>query len=284
MDILSWFSNRPRLTAFLIFISIFMVIPPYVERANTFMNMSIVAMKALSAAVIYQFVVLIWPSLLLHIPVYYFLYKIVKGDLTIVKYFMIYTGLLYLFIAFGQGIAYIGEYGLVIITNNLIVISIIGLMWFRDYGRYVSSSIDRSVLKLVPLALFAYIAPIGRTGYTSPPWWGLWMNAFKGNLLSAIQAFTMDIIAGYGSVAYCLFTPLALVIALSTRSAGPLTVRLMAITGLTFAVLIWISAGYAMVSTQLGSWRFFEILWNAILHIPLFTICGYAFVKKYTVS
>ena len=282
MNILSWISNRPRLTAFLIFISIFIIIPPYIEKSSISTNVNMIVMKALSAAVIYQFVVLIWPSLLLHIPVYYFLYKIIKGDLNVVKYFMVYTGFLYLFIAFGQGIAYVDEYGLVVITNNLIIVSIIGLLWLRDYRRYIPSSIDRKVLKLASLALFAYIAPLGRTGYASPPWWSLWIHAFKGNLLSAVEAFTMDLIAGYGAVAYCLFTPLALVIALSAKSAGPLTIRLTAITGLTFAVLIWLSTGYTIMTTQLEFWRFSEILWNAILHIPLFTICGYAFIKKYT--
>ena len=281
MNTLSWFTDRSRTTAFLIFILIFMFLPPYAEKTGFSMNTGVIIMNALSAAFIYQFVVLAWPSLLFHIPVYYFLYKLIKNDLSMIKYFMLYTGFLYLLIAFGQGTAYLDEYGLIIITNNLIIILIIGLLWLRDYIKYSPSTIDRRMLRLLPLALFAYIAPSGKTGYTVPPWWGLWINAFKGNILSGLVAFIMDLIAGYGAVAYCLFTPLALVITLSTKAVSPLTMRLTALTGLIFAVLIWIFSGYTIMSTQLEIWKVFGILWNMFLHIPLLVICGYAFIKKY---
>ena len=275
-------SRRPRVAAFLVWLVCFFTLPPYVESGGAEVGEAI--FSALSSSVIYEIVEELWPSLILHITLYLLLYLTVKRPEIYGRYFMIYAGVLYAGIAVGQGIAFTERFGLVIITSNVLLILLISVLWLRDGFRYKFEHVESGVLKLAPLALFGFIAPFSRTVNAVSPWFYMWKTAFKCSWYIVLPALALDALAGFGVAAYCLFTPISLTLMGYVKALKPLTLRLTSITGLSFVVIIWATTVLTLINSQATSfWTLFDIIWNAILHLPLLIICGYFFFTPYRV-
>ncbi len=261
---LKWLVGRHRLLAFLVF-GVSLVVPPYTEKLGWVVSERVpeVVLLVLRSALIKHLVFAVWPSLALHVLAYWLLYRLAKAGS---RGFVAFSGLLYLAIAVGQGSA-VTEYGFSILASNVILILAIGVLWLRDYRDKVSLE-GRGPAWLLPLTLFAFIAPMPLPGST--PWAWMWKST-EASPITALSALAMDALAGHGVVAYCLFTPLALYSAAKTGALRPLTIRLTSLPGIFYALVVIASAA---ATPDFGS------VWSAALHIPLLVTNTYYFLAR----
>ncbi len=105
----------------------------------------------------------------------------------------------------------------------------------------------------------------------------MWENAPRQPLL-VIPALVMDALAGYGAVAFCFFTPLALTLAVRSGALRPITVKVTAMPGIAFSTMIIVSA-VANVLSGVPEGRALTLIWNALLHVPLLVTGAYYFKK-----
>ena len=259
--------RRHRLLIFLICFSSFMM-PIYLQELGWSHGNYEIVRLILSSAIIYQLVKMVWPSLIIHILAYWLVYRLIK---TGSREFIAFSGLLYLAIAFGQGTAFT-KYGLSLLTSNIALMSAVGLLWLRDFREKVGLK-GKGPAWFLPFGLFAFAAPMA--GPT--PWAWIWESA-RANPLLALPAFTLDALAGFGAVAYCLFTPLALSSAARAGAIRPLTMRMTSMLGILYSTIIitFFIAGALVGSIPAG--EFFKSLWNSVLHIPLLITCAYYFL------
>ena len=260
---------KVRLTAFLIWFLAFMF-PLYVQGEGFTYSYKLVY-EVLGSALIYQFVQLVLPSLAMHLIALYLAYKALRGE---VRPFLAYASIAYLMIAVGQSTALI-EGRLVMILSNTVLILLAGLLWLRDYLRPVSY--EKSGPKwFLPLSLLAFLAPL--TSAIEPtPWTWMWEKATSQPLF-VIPALIMDALVGYGAVAFCFFTPLALTLAGRNGALRPITVKMTAMPGIAFSTIIIVNA-VANVLSGVPEGRAFALLWNALLHVPLLVTSVYYFKK-----
>lgn len=170
-----------------------------------------------------------------------------------------YFGFLLLFIAFSNHIATTENYGLVIITGNLVPIFIVGLFWMLEVSKpkneYVFRRLPAWRYWVVPLVVLAFWSPINPD--LSPDF---------NPLLLLTSSF---------GVMYCPTTPL--IVALLTLiypKVNTLLLRVTSFVGLFIGIFnimsYFLMPGYT--------------LWNLILHIPLVTICAYGLLIANTVK
>lgn len=161
-----------------------------------------------------------------------------------------YFGILFLFVAFGNHIAMTENYGLVVITGNLVMILIVGLCWmwevFRPRNEYIFQRLHVWRYWVLPFAILAFWFPI---------------NTDLSPNLSPLLLLT----SSFG-VMFCPTTPV--VIAILTLIYPRVNMYLLRITsfvglliGLFNAMSLFIMPGYT--------------LWNLVLHTPLIFISAY---------
>jgi hypothetical protein len=161
-----------------------------------------------------------------------------------------YFSFLLLFIAFSNHIATTENYGLVIITGNLVPIFIVGLLWmlevFKPKNEYVFRTLPTWRYWVVPLVVLAFWSPINPD-----------LSPNLNPLLLLTSSF---------GVMYCPTIPfiIALLTLIYPKVNTPL-LRLTSFIGLFIGIFnimsYFLMPGYT--------------LWNLILHIPLITICAY---------
>ncbi len=263
--------RRARTVAFLLWFLAFMS-PVYVQGRGLVYDQRVV-WEVLSSSLIYGFVALVWPSLILHISVYALLALSLR-DRRYVRYFLVLAGLEYLLIGVGQSISMVGG-RIEALISNLLLILIVGSLWILDAVTPVEYE-GRGSRWFLPLALFAFISPMGATSSSVPPWYWMWRRAPSQPLL-IIPALLADALAGFGTVAYCLFTPLALTIVGREGALRPLTLRLTSLLGVVFSSIIVGSAVLGMLIGTIPTTEQQGVIWNAVLHVPLLVICSYYF-------
>ncbi len=265
---------RPRLLSILLWFSAFMS-PLYVQGTGFVYDYNLVH-RIMSSSMIYGFVTVIWPSLIMHLATYVLVLLSLRNP-RYVRYFLAYAGASYILIGLGQSTSFI-DGKLASMISNLILVVFIGLLWIRDALSPVEFK-GRGTAWFLPLALFAFISPMA-TARQAPPWSWMWESAGKQPLL-AVPALIADSLAGFGPVAYCFFTPLALTVAGRAGALRPMTLRLTSLLGMAFSSIIWafsiagISGGWIPPSER------FSAMWNAVLHLPLLVICTYYFVVSW---
>ena len=162
----------------------------------------------------------------------------------------LFFGIMLLFAGITQHIAYTEEYGLTIITSNLMMISIVGLFWLLEVYKPQN---DYSIGKLplwrywvVPFGFLAYWFPVDTTG---------------GPNFSLLT-----LVMGPYGVAFCPTTPV--IVALLTLAYPNVNERLLTITSLGGLII--------------GIWNMLSIflmpgytLWLLFLHIPLVVVPTY---------
>ncbi len=161
-----------------------------------------------------------------------------------------FFGILFLFFAFGNHIAITENYGLVVLTGNLVPILIVGLFWmwevYKPLNAYVFQRLPAWRYWVLPFVFLAFWSPINAE--LSPDF---------NPLLLLTSSF---------GVMYCPTTPL--IIAVLTLIYPRVNIFLLRITsfvglliGLFNAMSFFMMPGYT--------------LWNLILHTPLIFISAY---------
>ena len=192
----------------------------------------------------------LWLSPLIHITTLVLLAALYLYGYGIGRFADAYFGVLFLFVAFGNHIAMTENYGLVVITGNLVMILIVGLCWmwevFRPRNEYVFQRLPVWRYWVLPFAILAFWFPT---------------NTDLSPNLSPLLLLT----SSFG-VMFCPTAPV--VIAILTLIYPRVNLYLLRITsfvglliGLFNAMSFFMMPGYT--------------LWNLILHTPLISISAY---------
>lgn len=195
-------------------------------------------------------VAFLWLSPIVHVLTVMLLVALYWRGPTVGRAVSAFFGVLYVFIAFSNHIAITENYGLVVITGNLIPILIVGLFWLwealRPRNKYVFERLSLWRYWVLPFAFLAFWFPID--AQLSPDF---------SPLLFLTSSF---------GVLYCPTTPV--VVALLTLIYPRVNMYLLRNTsfvgfliGLFNVMSFLIMPGYT--------------LWNLILHTPLIFISTY---------
>ncbi|MDH5438159.1 MAG: hypothetical protein OEX76_04580 [Candidatus Bathyarchaeota archaeon] len=192
----------------------------------------------------------LWLSPVIHVATIILLIALYRYGPKMGRVVDAYFGILFLFFAFSNHIAMTENYGLVVITGNLVPVFIVGLFWmwevFKPRNEYVFQRLQVWRYWVVPFAILAFWSPI---------------NADLSPNFSPLLLLT----SSFG-VMFCPTTPV--VIAILTLIYPSVNMHLLRVTsfvgaliGLFNAMSLFIMPGYT--------------LWNLILHTPLIFISLY---------
>ena len=194
-----------------------------------------------------------WLSPGIHISTIILLIALYRYGQKVSRSFDAYFAILFVFIAFSNNIAITENYGLAVITGNLVPMLTVGLFWiwevFRSRNEYIFHSLPAWRYWVVPFAILAFWFPTSSD--LSPD--------FSPLLL---------ITSSFG-VMFCPTTPVA--IALLTLIYPKVNVYVLSVTsfvgfliGLFNTISLFIMPGYT--------------LWSLILHTPLIFISIYGLI------
>lgn len=231
---------------------LFFIIPPYASRGYYEQGGAMdLAAQALSNPLIYTFPALM--PIAKAIPVVLIAGVMVFGN-RMRRLFSGYAALLHIGLALFQTMAVTDTYGFVLISGNLVLILLVGLIWLWEFvvGRNDFSPLKRPLWRwwVAPAAGLALLAPIDPTT----------MSADFG---------TMRMLTNESGLTYCMMTPVILaVLVLFHPNINPPLLRVSSFVGIIFAAMnlfLW------FVAIPSG-W------WMGVLHIPLLAVSVYGFV------
>ena len=192
----------------------------------------------------------LWLSPIIHVIIVVLLVGLYRYGSSIGRVANALFGILFLFFAFGNHIAVTENYGLVVLTGNLVPIFIVGLFWmwevYRPRNEYVFERLPTWRYWVLPFVILAFWSPI---------------NAELGPDFNPLLLLT----SSFG-VMYCPTTPF--IIAILTLIYPKVNMYVLRITsfvglliGLFNAMSFFIMPGYT--------------LWILLLHTPLIFISIY---------
>ena len=192
----------------------------------------------------------LWLSPAIHVATVVLIISIFRYGRRLGEITNAYFGILFLFVAFGNHIAMTENYGLVVITGNVVQIAAVGLFWFWDIlesrNEYVFTRLPMWRYWVVPLALLAFWSPV---------------NADLSPNLDPMLFLT----SSFG-VMFCPTTPVAIaILTLIYPRVNKYVLGVTSFVGLLIgafnAVSLFIMPGYS--------------LWNFVMHIPLISLSLY---------
>jgi len=263
MDVESLSRIMDRLTSnrrfyVLLYVLGFLILQPYASKGYSWPEMWNVIKEVVAYnAIIYRLVDLAWPSALLHVLALALITAVVIWGEKAAKIFNIYTFIVYLMIAVGQGVGISERYGLIILTGNVILTLLVAFSWGWEClvgrNKFRRRFFTPKHLWLVPLAAWAY---------WSPP-----------------ELFKLDplyLLIGYFGVSYCFTTPVILTLMiLYYPDVNKPVMRLTAFLGLIFGLYNVVPP---LIYLALGTY-IMEAIWRGtILHLPLLITSAYALV------
>ena len=263
MDVESLSRIMDRLTSnrrfyVLLYVLGFLILQPYASKGYSWPEMWNVIKEVVAYnAIIYRLVDLAWPSALLHVLALALITAVVIWGEKAAKIFNIYTFIVYLMIAVGQGVGISERYGLIILTGNVILTLLVAFSWGWEClvgrNKFRRRFFTPKHLWLVPLAAWAY---------WSPP-----------------EPFKLDplyLLIGYFGVSYCFTTPVILTLMiLYYPDVNKPVMRLTAFLGLIFGLYNVVPP---LIYLALGTY-ITEAIWRGtILHLPLLITNAYALV------
>lgn len=192
----------------------------------------------------------LWLSPIIHVTSVILLVGLYRYGSRIGRVADTFFGTLFLFFAFGNHIAVTENYGVVVLTGNLVPIFIVGLLWmwevYRPRNEYVFQRLPTWRYWVLPFVILAFWSP---------------MNAELSPDFNPLLLLT----SSFG-VMYCPTTPF--IVAILTLIYPKVNTHVLRITsfvglliGLFNATSFFIMPGYT--------------LWNLILHTPLIFISIY---------
>lgn len=192
----------------------------------------------------------LWLSPIIHVVTVVLLVGLCRYGSRIGRVADAFFAILFLFFAFGNHIAVTENYGVVVLTGNVVPVFIVGLFWmweaYRPRNEYVFARLPAWRYWVLPLVFLAFWSPIGGE-----------LNPDFNPLLLLTSSF---------GVMFCPTTPL--IIALLTLIYPRVNMYVLRITsfvgllvGVFNATSFFIMPGYT--------------LWNLVLHIPLIFISAY---------
>lgn len=166
-----------------------------------------------------------------------------------------YFALVYVWLSLAPNIQRMEEYGLVILTGNLVTVGIVAVLWMVDVvqarNEWSLKSVSLWRYWVVPVAAFAFFFPAGPSGEPS--------------------VAVKSLLYGYG-IQYCPTTPavLALLTLIYPKVNRPL-----------FVVLGIVGLIYGLLNISAPFWMPGYTLWIAFLHIPLLAISLYGLILAF---
>lgn len=177
------------------------------------------------------------------------------------RIFSIYVGVSYVLFAFLQSIAFTEEFGLVILTADVLMFLLVAMTWFWEAlaqeNNLETSHFDISRAWVVPLSILAFWYPI--------------------DLVTMMPDFNpLYFVTNMAGLVFCMMTPVYLgVLILFYPNVNIATFRVTSIIGIAIAIPN-IFVNFIMFPSLL--------LWQGILHIPLTVISVYAFILSFRSS
>ena len=196
-----------------------------------------------------------WLAPVFHLVTIVFVILLWKFNQKIFRYFYAYLAVNFVFMALAQNITFNEKFGFVVISNNLLHILIIAILWvpaiFRHENDFMPSALEKWRFWAVPLAILAFWAPMDALGQP---------NFSPTLLLTSL----------YG-LAFCFTAPvLIFILTLYYPNVYKPAYSFLCIVGAYIGMLNLIGpltiTGYPV--------------WVAFLHIPLFAISIYGLALK----
>jgi len=201
----------------------------------------------------------LWLSPIIHVLTLILLVSLYRYGSRVGRITSAFFGSLLLFMAFGNHIAVTENYGLVVITGNLVSISIVAMFWFWEASRprneYIFHKLPAWRYWVLPFVFLAFWSPINAE-----------LNPDLNPLLLLTSSF---------GVMFCPTTPL--IIAILTLIYPKVNAYVLKATsfigfviGLLNAMSFLLMEGYT--------------LWNLMLHRPLIFISAYGLLIPFVVK
>lgn len=229
------------------------IVPPVATRGYEPSQTGQVVMYVLSHSLFAAGALSSWYPVFKAVPIALVFALVVLGN-RFGRAFAIYGGITYLLFAFLQGIAITDEYGVGIVTGNVVLMLLVAFLWFWEgwAGRNDFTPQRRSLLRywVVPLALLAFWYPVN-------------LETMKPDFNPAY------LVTNPAGLAFCTMTPLYLsVLTLYYPRVNIATLRVTSLTGMII--------GFWNIIVNFGM-RPDVLWWNGVLHLPLVLISIYAF-------
>jgi len=192
----------------------------------------------------------LWLSPIIHVIIVVLLVGLYRYGSSVGRVANALFGILFLFFAFGNHIAVTENYGLVVLSGNLVPIFIVGLFWmwevYSPRNEYVFERLPTWRYWVLPFVILAFWSPI---------------NAELGPDFNPLLLLT----SSFG-VMYCPTTPFIIaILTLIYPNVNMYVLRITSFVGLLIglfnAMSFFIMPGYT--------------LWNLVLHTPLIFISIY---------
>jgi len=247
-------SRLDRLTRkwwFILFIVLLFFLPAYSQMPVSGPNSMDLVFAVLSGALINKLTLL---NPLFKIAPLLIIAGLFIGGNRFRRAFNIYATLAYFLYALLQNAAITEQYGIVILTGNLIGIFLVGLTWLREVlleqNDFSVSSLSLSRWWVMPLAFFAFWMPLNYE--TLRPDFNL-----------------LNIITNDAGLAFCMMTPVYLsVLILFYPQVNPVTLRVTALAGSVIGFFNLV----AVILDLSSNW------WLGVNHLPLMVISLYALI------
>ena len=241
--------NLPHL--FLVLIVLQFVLMPVATKGFRFEEMGQIIFTTLGHALINRFYpysfIFQWMALALIVALLFFRNRIGR-------FFSAYVGACYLLYAVIQSIAITNKYGVSVVTVNLVMMSFVAFVWFRDCWKgeneYDFSNLNWRTAWLIPVAFFC-----------------LW---FPMDLLNVKPDFNPAyLFSGYASLAFCPMTPVFLtLLTLCRPRINMTTYRVTAMVGLIIGVY------------NMGQFASPAGFYLGMYHLPLLLVSLYALLSS----
>lgn len=226
-------------------------VPPYTSKPMTYGQIEdLIGFTLRESLVPY-----LWLAPVFHLVTIVFIIILWKFNRKVIKYFYAYLAINFVFIALAQNITVNEKFGFVIISNNLLQILLIGILWvpaiFRHENEFASVKLEKWRFWAVPLAMLAFWSP---------------MNVLGQPDFNPILFLTSE----YG-LAFCFTTPVMIyILTFFYPDIYKPAYRFLCIVGIYFGLLN--VSGPLTISGY--------PLWVAVLHIPLLIISIYGLILE----
>lgn len=239
---------------FFAFFILLQFIPPYASKGFEPAETGSVTIEILSHSLVYSF------------PSTFPIFKIIPVILVIsmiflrnrvTRLFNVYVGITYVLFAFLQNIAITENYGLGIISTNVIMVSLVAAFWFWE------ATIQKNDLTPRKQPLWKYwVIPLAFLAFWYPH------SISDGSILPDFNP--IGILTNVAGLTFCMMTPVYItILTIYHPRINIATIRVTSLVG-TITGIYNVLANFVMYASTL--W------WNGVLHIPLLTISVYGLV------